>query len=60
MQNAILLFATTWMNPMGIMLNEISETNTVWVLSYVKPKEMKQMNKPNSRLVDNREQTCSC
>ena len=60
MQNEILLFATTWMNPMGIMLNEISETNTVWVLSYVKPKEMKQMNKPNSRLVDNREQTCSC
>ena len=60
MQNEILLFATTWMNPMGIILNEISETNTVWVLSYVKPKEMKQMNKPNSRLVDNREQTCSC
>ena len=60
MQNEILLFGTTWMNPMGIMLNEISETNTVWVLSYVKSKEMKQMNKPNSRLVDNREQTGSC
>ena len=40
-KNEILPFATVWIDLEGIMLNEVSQTNTAWYHLYVESKKKK-------------------
>ena len=42
-KNEILPFATVWIDLEGIMLNEISQTNTAWYHLYVESKKKKKI-----------------
>lgn len=50
----ILLFATTWVNPVNIMLSEISQArkkNTPWPYSYIESKKVKLIEAKNRMVV---------